>query len=119
MSGYWSQSDRVDKKLLHQRKTTRITEWTGFRLPSSICWNTLRVSAEPVLFIIYISNLEKGLISTLSKFADHTKVGGKNLTTDDCEIIHKSFDQIILLSEKWVMSFHADKWSHAQWLQKQ
>lgn len=46
----------------------------------------------PILFIIYINDLEAGLKSSLSKFADDTKVGGRALTTADCEIIQKDLD---------------------------
>ncbi len=47
-----------------------------------------------ILIIIYINDLELGLKSTLSKFADDINVGGKDLTTADCEIIQRSLDQI-------------------------
>ncbi len=60
----------------------------------------------PILFIIYINNLELGLKSTLSKFADDTKVGGKVLTRANCEIIQRDLDLITQWSEKWQMSFN-------------
>ena len=63
----------------------------------------------PILFIIYINDLEVGLKSSISKFADDTKVGGKALTTADCEIIQNDINQIIKWSEKWQMSFNPDK----------
>ena len=63
----------------------------------------------PILFIIYINDLESGLKSTISKFADDTKVGGKALTKTDCEIIQKDLNHIIEWSEKWQMSFNVDK----------
>ncbi len=48
----------------------------------------------PIIFIIYINDLELGLKSTLSKFADDTKVDGKALTTADCEVIQRDLDLI-------------------------
>ncbi len=61
----------------------------------------------PILLIIYINDLELGL--KLSKFANDTKVGGKALTTADCEIIQRDLDQITPWSEKWQMSFNTTK----------
>jgi ribonuclease P/MRP protein subunit RPP40 len=63
----------------------------------------------PVLFIIYINDLETGLKSSISKFADDTKVGGKALTTKDCEKIQRDLDLISQWSEKWQMPFNVDK----------
>ncbi len=48
----------------------------------------------PILFIININGLELGLKSTLSRFADDTKVGGKALTKADCEVIQRDQDRI-------------------------
>ena len=63
----------------------------------------------PILFIIYINDLEAGVISSISKFADDTKVGGKALTTKDCEILQQDLNKITQWSEKWQMSFNVDK----------
>ena len=63
----------------------------------------------PILFIVYINDLEIGLKSTVSKFADDTKVGGKVLTTADCENIQRDLDRIVQWSEKWQMPFNVDK----------
>ncbi len=48
-----------------------------------------------ILFIIYMNDLETGLKPSLSKFADDTKVGGRALTTAECEGIQKDLDQPI------------------------
>ncbi len=63
----------------------------------------------PILFIIYINDLEAGLKSSLSKFADDNNVGGRALTSAECEIIQKDLGQIIQWSEKWPMTFSVDK----------
>ena len=62
-----------------------------------------------ILFILYINDLGTGLSTFISKFADDTKVGGKALTTADCEIIQKDLDSITQWSEKWQMPFNHDK----------
>ncbi len=63
----------------------------------------------PIVFIIYINDLEAGLKPSLSKFADDTKDGGRALTTAECEVIQKDLDQIIQWSKKWQMTFNVDK----------
>ncbi len=39
--------------------------------------------SDPCFLLIYINDLETGLKSSISKFADDTKVGGKALTIGD------------------------------------
>ena len=63
----------------------------------------------PILFLIYINDLETGLQSTISKFADDTKVGGRALTWRECEAIQNDLDKIIQWSEQWQMPFNLDK----------
>lgn len=55
---------------------------------------------EPILFMIYINNLESGLKCFISISADDTKVRGKALTTADCELVQKELVQMIQWSEK-------------------
>ncbi len=61
------------------------------------------------LFIIYINDLENGLKSSISKFDDDTKVGGKAITISDCEIIQNDHENIVQWSEKWQMPLNVDK----------
>ena len=48
----------------------------------------------PILFIIYINDLEQGLTSKISKFADDTKLG-KGITSDaDISNLQKELDEL-------------------------
>ncbi len=54
----------------------------------------------PILFIIYVNDLENELKSSISKLADDTKVGGKAFANSDCETIQNDLDKIVQWSEK-------------------
>ena len=63
----------------------------------------------PLLFLIYINDIDFGVSSKISKFADDTKLGGKALTIGDCESIQKDLDHLSIWSEKWLLKFNKDK----------
>ena len=63
----------------------------------------------PLLFLIYINDIDFGVSSKISKFADDTKLGGKALTIGDCETIQKDLDHLNNWSEKWLLKFNKDK----------
>ena len=57
----------------------------------------------PLLFIIYINNLDSGVKSKLSKFADDTKLGGKVDSREGCDQIQESIDTCIYWEKDWQM----------------
>lgn len=63
----------------------------------------------PLLFLIYINDLDCGIASKISKFADDTKLGGKALTSEDCEVIQSDLDKLSAWSRKWLLEFNKDK----------
>ena len=52
---------------------------------------------EPLLFVIYINDLEKNVTGLINKFADDTKVGG----FADCDEDHQRVQQDIDQLETW------------------
>jgi hypothetical protein len=64
----------------------------------------------PLLFIIFINDLDCDLVSKLAKLADDTKLGGlANLST--AKTIQEDLDKIVKWSETWQMQFNISKCS--------
>jgi hypothetical protein len=63
----------------------------------------------PLLFIIYINDIDIGLIGNILKFADDTKIYGKVGTSKGIEAMRKDLTTLREWTEKWQMSFNIDK----------
>jgi len=63
----------------------------------------------PLLFLIYINDIDDGIINKLSKFADDTKLVGKVTTEDQVSSMRKDLNELYKWSEDWLMLFNADK----------
>ena len=63
----------------------------------------------PVLFLVFIDDLEVGLMSEVLKFADDTKIFGRVDTEGDREVLQRDLDRLVQWSETWQMKFNVDK----------
>ena len=63
----------------------------------------------PVLFLIYINDLEDGITNWILKFADDTKMFGTVNNTQDVENMQKDLDSLLQWSVEWQMMFNVLK----------
>ncbi len=48
----------------------------------------------PVLFLVYVNNLDDGLTCKISKFADDIEIASKVVTTLDKELLQRDLDKL-------------------------
>ena len=81
----------------------------------SSCWKPVTSGVPqgsvlgPVLFIVYINDLDDGLCCKISKFADDTKLGHSVNTQESRLQLQHAIDKVTQWSDKWQMSFNLDK----------
>ena len=63
----------------------------------------------PLLFLIYINDLEDGISSLILKFADDTKMFRKISNAADSYILQEDLDTLVQWSKKWQMTFNVEK----------
>uniref|UniRef100_A0A3B3RWV8 Reverse transcriptase domain-containing protein n=1 Tax=Paramormyrops kingsleyae TaxID=1676925 RepID=A0A3B3RWV8_9TELE len=63
----------------------------------------------PLLFLIYINDIDRNTYSKLVKFADDTKVGGVADTDLAAERLQRDLDLISEWADTWQMKFNTDK----------
>ncbi len=63
----------------------------------------------PVLFVIYINDLDDNILSKILKFADDTKLVRGIKTFEDYYELGEDLSKLYKWSEDWQMSFNLDK----------
>jgi len=63
----------------------------------------------PILFLIFINDLDEGIINKILKFADDTKVIGRVGTQNQIEELRQDIKKLMKWSEDWQMMFNVDK----------
>ena len=65
----------------------------------------------PLLFLIFINDIDEGILSKLKKFADDTKLYREIINISDCNILQNDLNNLAAWSEEWKMLFNVDKCS--------
>ena len=60
----------------------------------------------PILFLVYINDLEEGVTSKILKFADDTKLFRKTKEIGDKQKVQDYINKLVKWSEKWQMLFN-------------
>ena len=63
----------------------------------------------PILFLVYINDLEEGVTGNILKFADDTKLFTKTKEIGDKQNLQDDIDKLVKWSEKWRMLFNFGK----------
>ena len=63
----------------------------------------------PILLLVYIDDLEKGVTGNILKFADDTKLLRKTKEIGDKQKLQDNIDKLVRWSEKWQMLFNFGK----------
>ena len=63
----------------------------------------------PILFLLYIYDLEEGVTGNILKFADDTKLFRKTKEIGDKQTLQDDIDELVRWSEKWQMLFNFRK----------
>ena len=63
----------------------------------------------PILFLVYIDDLEEGVTGNILKFADDTKLFRKTKVIGDKQKLQDDIDKLVRWSEKWQMLFNFGK----------
>ncbi|XP_076047209.1 uncharacterized protein LOC143028724 [Oratosquilla oratoria] len=81
--------------------------WSGW---SPVCSEVPQGSVlSPLLFIIYINDIDVGNVIRITKFADDTKLGGNVATPESVEILRSDLEKVGKWSEEWLMPFNLAK----------
>ena len=63
----------------------------------------------PILFVVYINDLEEGVTGSILTFSDYNKLFRKTKEIGDKQHLQDDIDKLVKLSEKWQMLFNFGK----------
>ena len=72
-------------------------------------WGATRICIGPILFLVYIDDLEEGVKGKILKFADDTKLFTKTKNIGDKHKLQDDIDKLVKWSEKLQMLFNFGK----------
>ena len=65
----------------------------------------------PILFIIYINDIEENINCKIPKFADNTKIANKADSATQRLLLQNDLDTLVEWSKTWLMNFNFEKMS--------
>jgi len=72
-------------------------------------WGSTGSVLGPLLFLLFINNLDEGINSNILKFADDTKIFKEVRNSTDCNQLQADLDKLVLWTQKRQTEFNVDK----------
>ena len=63
----------------------------------------------PVLFLVYINDIDEGVTSIISKFADDTKIANAVVSNDQVIEMQNNLNKLLEWGQTWQMNYNTDK----------
>ena len=63
----------------------------------------------PILFLVYINDIDEGLTCIISKFADDTKIANTVVSQEQAKEMQNNLDKLSDWAKTWQMNFNTDK----------
>ena len=81
-------------------------------METSLEWRPQGSVLGPILFLVYINDLEEGVTGNILKFADDTKLYRQTKGIGDKQYLQDDIDKLVRWSEKWQLHFGKCKCLH-------
>jgi len=96
----------VDRGLAYRQEAAGSNWWFTLWLVLFHQWCPPRSVLGPLIFLVYINDIDSGLVSRISKFADDTKLGVDAVNPEAVEGLRSDLNLIGEWSERWQMPFN-------------
>ena len=63
----------------------------------------------PLIFTIFIDDIDKEVVGEISKFADNTKIASWVNTVNDIRLMQMTLDKLVGWAKMWDMDFNVNK----------
>ena len=81
------------------------TQWMFLRVDRCNEWSATRSVLGPLLFVIYINDIDDCVAGRILKFADDTKIYRTLASVDDVSALQSDLSDLVAWSIEWKMLF--------------